>query len=124
MNPEQKVDVLRAACCVACVDGDNSESENALVKKIARDVGCGLASVNAMIDRAKTDPDFHKEQFGVLKEDPKETIVMLFQVAMADGVITDGEKTVLQNLANNLDIPPNVFGELISKVEKMLDEKK
>ena len=121
MTPMQKVDILRAACCVAGIDGQTTDAEKAVINKLASDAGVGRASVEAMIDRGSTDPEFCKEQFCILKEDPQESMAALLEVAMADGTLSDAEAQVLRSLAEQLSIPPDVFDQLISKVSKMLE---
>ena len=115
MTPTQKVEVLRACCCVAGANGSSGDQENVIVKRLAGEVGVGRASLNAMIDRAETDPEFYKEQFRVLKGEPQETMVLLLQVAMADGVIEESEIKVLRALATNLEVPTPVFDQLLAK---------
>ncbi len=120
MNPEQRVEILRAACCVAGIDGETSPNEKKLIDKLARGVGCGTASVEAMVARAKRDPNFYQQQFKVLKEDPKETLVELIQVAMADGVVSEVERDVLKKIAANLNLSEDVFDQLMVKVGEIL----
>ena len=120
MTPTQRIDLLRAACCVANADGNASESEMALVGKLIKEVGVGRASVQAMMERAKIDPAFCEDQFKILKSDPSDAMLFLLQVAMADGKLTEGEVRVLQTLANNLEVPADVFDKLISQVKDTL----
>lgn len=122
MTPAQRIDLLRAACCVANADGSASESEMILVKKLIKEVGVGRASVEAMMDRAKIDPTFCEDQFKILKSDPSDTMLALLQVAMADGELTEEEIRVLQALANNLEIPTDVFDQLIAQVKETLSQ--
>ena len=116
----QKVEVLRAACCVAGINGNLSEPEKTLLDKIAKEVGVGEASLNAMIERAQTDHDFHKDQFQILKENPQQCLATVLEVAMADGDISENEKTVLHSLAANLEVPSEVLDQLMSKVSDLL----
>lgn len=120
MTPMQKVEVLRAACCVAGIDGALIDKEKTLLDKIAREVGVGKASLNAMIERASTDEEFHKEQFRILKENPQQCLATVLEVAMADGQVSENEKMVLNSLANNLEVPSGVFDQLMSKVSDLL----
>ncbi|MFK7769801.1 MAG: TerB family tellurite resistance protein [Mariniblastus sp.] len=121
MTPMQKVDVLRAACCVAGIDGQPKESELAVINKLAGEVGVGRASLEAMIDRGATDPNFYQEQFKILKSDPQQSMAALLEVAMADGHITENETLVLRGLAGRLEVPEAVFDQLITGANKMLD---
>ena len=120
MTPTQRIDLLRAACCVANADGDAGEPEMALVGKLIKEVGVGRASVQAMMDRAKIDPAFCEDQFKILKSEPAEAMLFLLQVAMADGKLTDEEVRVLKTLANNLEVPDDVFDKMISQVRDSL----
>lgn len=119
MNPMFKVELLRAACCVAGIDGEIDEAEFAVLKKLADDVGVGDASLSAMMNRAKSDPDFYQEQFRVLKADPKESMAVLLQVALADRNVVDGEKVVLAKLGERLGVTQAIFDELMSRVQQM-----
>ncbi len=123
MTPDQRVDLLRAACCVAGADGKTTENEAALISKLAKSEGVGTASVNAMIERAQRDPDFCREQFRVLKADPKENMAILIEVAMADGKLTEAEINSLLALAENLEIRRGTFDQLITQVTKMLEQR-
>lgn len=120
MTPMQRVDVLRAACCVAGIDGQPNENEIKVINKLAAEVGVGRASLEAMIERGATDPNFHEEQFRVLNADPQATMAALLEVAMADGSVSDEETRVLRALSSRLSVTEEVFNELISNVSKML----
>ena len=119
MTPVEKVALLRAACCVAGIDKEITAPEEAVIRRLAADVGVGKASLQAMMDRATSDPDFYKEQFRAFKSEPQETMAGLLEVAIADGQINDAEVTVLGELANRLDIPPAVFEELVQRVKAL-----
>lgn len=119
MTPMQKVDVLRAACCVAGIDGEIGAGEAKLINRIAREVGVGKASLEAMVQRASNDPDFHQQQFRILKSDPQHCMSVVMEVALADGEISDLESSVLQSLSENLQVPPDVFDQLIAKARSL-----
>ena len=121
MTPMQKVDVLRAACCVAGTDGMPNEAERAVIDKLAADVGVGRASLEAMIERGATDPQFYQEQFCVLKSDPQESMAALLEIAIADGSLSDQEAFVLRALSEKLSIPTDVFDQLMANVSDMLN---
>lgn len=120
MDASVKVEILRASCCVAGADGGSSDPENQILKKLAKEIGVGSASLGAMIDRAETDPDFHRQQFEILKAEPTSTMAILFQVALSDGVLTDDELLVLKNLADNLEVPAEVFQQLHEAASRSL----
>ena len=105
----RQVDLLRAACCVAGADGAVSAAERRLLQRLADRAGVGTASMEAMIERAETDPNFHEEQFRVLKYDPKETMQLLFRVAVIDDELGKQEAGVLQRLAKRLEVSTEQF---------------
>jgi uncharacterized tellurite resistance protein B-like protein len=112
MDASTKVEILRAACCVGGADGKTTEEELKLLLKLAKEIGVGQASLTAMIERAETDPEFHRQQFGILKAEPTQTLAILFQIAMADGKVDESETGVLKNLADNLEVPGEIFEQV------------
>ena len=106
-----KVQVLRAACCVAGADGLTDPAERKIVEMLAAEVGVGAASLEAMLQRAETEADYVKDQFRVLKANPKETMGTLFSVAVADKSLDDQELVTLQKLAAKLDVSDEQYGQ-------------
>ena len=121
MTPMQKVEVLRAACCVAGIEGNIQECELPLLQKFAKEVGVGRASLDAMMARAKSDPNFHEEQFQILKSEPQKCMAAVLQVAMCDGEVTEAETQVLKALSQKLNVSDEVFGQLMSQVSGLMD---
>ena len=119
MRPMEQVEVLQAACCVAGTDGTISDQERELISKLGGDCGVGKASLQAMIERAKSDCSFCDEQFQILKTDPQETMAILLELAIVDGVIDDSEHAILQSFASRLNVPEQTFGELLGKVRSL-----
>jgi len=122
MTPSEKVEVLRASCCVAGADSNTDDAENTLLTKLAKEIGVGKASLEAMIERAENDPDFHQQQFQILKSDPAPTVAILIEVAVADGVLSEREITVLRNLATNLGIQPEVMDQLLKAAHDSVNQ--
>lgn len=112
MDPSTKVEVLRACCCIAGADQECSEREFQLLQRMAKEIGVGQASLQAMIDRAESDPAFHKQHFQILKAEPSQALAILFQVAAADGKLLPEEIAMLQSLANNLEVPQEIFDQV------------
>ena len=123
MQGMTKVEVLRAACCVAGIDGTTDEKELSILKELAEKVGVGQASLQAMIDRAETDQAFYREQFRVLKSDPSETIKLLLGVALADGRLGNRESQVLRLLALQLDVQGDEYDRWFEKIKSDLRSK-
>lgn len=123
MEAMRKVEVLRAACCVAGIDGDADEEEVAVLRNLAEEVGVGRTSLAAMIERAETDQAFYREQFRVLKADPKETLQLLLNVALSDGRLGNRESQVLRLLAIKLGVEGEQFDRWFDKVKDALRSK-
>jgi len=119
MTPAEKVALLRAACCVAGIDKEISAPEEAVIRRLASDVGVGAASLQAMMDRATSDQEFYKEQFNAFKSNPQQTMAGLLEVAVVDGQVSDAEVGVLGELASRLDVDPSVFQELVQQVREI-----
>ncbi len=116
--PMRRVEVLRAACCVAGIDGNVCDAEHPLLVRLANEAGVGGASLQAMINRASSDPTFFEKQFDIFKTDPEETLKALFQVAIADGRITQAERVLLHHFAEKLGMPEGQFERLLAAAEK------
>ena len=119
----RQVAILRAACCVAGADGHTSDAEQRIVKRLADEAGVGDASLEAMIERAETDKEFYLEQFRVLKSDQKETMQLLFRVAVADLALHKDEAFVLQQLSLRLEVPPAQYDKWLKQTIDFLKKK-
>jgi tellurite resistance protein len=124
MEAMRKVEILRAACCVAGIDGETDEKELAVLRDLAEEVGVGQTSLGAMIERAENDQAFYQEQFRVLKADPKETLKLLLSVALADGRLGNRESQVLKLLALRLDVDGDQFDRWFDKIKHALRSKR
>ena len=111
ITPAQQVDILRAACCVAAADGDVCQDELVELKKMADALGVGQASMQAMIDRALSDPSFFERQFDILKSEPLACLDVLLGICKTNGVLKKSEFQILTGLAIQLEISPTVFAE-------------
>ena len=120
----RQVDILRAACCVAGADGHITEAEQQIIKRLAGEAGVGAASLSAMIERAVTDERYYADQFRVLYVDPRETMQLLFRVAVVDGVLDKEEAVVLKRLAQRLEVPPARFDAWLKQAILFLEKKK
>lgn len=124
MSSMIQVEVLRAACCVAGADGVTTDEERSLLDKLAKQTGVGLASLEAMIDRACCDQDFCNEQFKILKAEPKDAMAILLEVAMVDGEIEAAELRVLSLFASRLSVPDDIFKQLAETAKQMAKDRR
>lgn len=121
MSLMAQVEIVRAACCIASLDGDICGKESKLLEKLADRVGIGAVSLGAMRERARKDPHFYEQQFNNLKSDARKTIQMLFAVAIADGKLSADERIVLQHFADKLGLPQDRFDHILDAAQTMLD---
>ena len=119
MTPTQRVEILRACCCIAGADGETTPDELAQIKQLAEAEGVGEASLNAMIERAEKDPDFFKQQFKILKSEPLTCLDALLRTCISNGLFKKSEYRVLKGLAQQLEIDSSEFK---AKVSAILDE--
>ena len=112
MTAMSRVEVLRAACCVAGGDGTVDAKERDYLTRLAEKVGVGKASLEAMIQRSEEEPEFYKQQFRVLKDDPEETIELLFRVAAMDGELEKNEVEMLKLFGLRLEVSSKRFMEI------------
>ena len=113
--PMRKVEILRAACCVASLDGVVHERERKLLEILRNEAGVGEASFNAMLARAQRDPDFFEEQFRIFRGNAQEILRTLVEVAAADGDITTADRVVLHHFAEKLSMNDEDFQALLDK---------
>ena len=114
------VDVLRAACCLAAVDGKITEREMPVIQKLADHAGVGQASLRAMIDRALHEPSYFEKQFEILKADPEPTLIALTGVAVSDGDLSMDQRVMLRYFADKLGLSADRFDKLMSAAEKLV----
>ena len=120
MTAMAKVEMLRAACCVAGADGTVDEKERKLINELAAKVGVGLASLEAMVLRAETEPDFYENQFRVLKTDASATMGLMFEVAAQDRNIDPAELKILQHFASRLGMDEAGFRDTFAATARKL----
>ncbi len=114
MTPMQRVEILRASCCIAGADGETTSDEMAHLRSLADSVGVGDASLTAMIERAERDPEFFQQQFRVLKEEPLTCLEVLIQTTLANGSVKESEFEILKGLATMLNIGDEDFRQKVS----------
>ena len=113
-----RVEILRAACCIAGLDRTICEKERPMLQRLADFAGVGTVSLDAMMQRAERDQDFYKEQFKILKADPEATITSLFCVACADGDLTQDQRIILRHFADRLGLDEPRFNRILDAAEK------
>lgn len=117
------LEILRAACCVAGLDGRVCDREHPLLERLAERAGVGKVSLAAMIELAEHDRHSYEEQFEIVKTDPERTIRVLLGVAAADNVLTVEERVIVAHFATKLGLSEQRFGELLAGAEKSIAER-
>ena len=98
----KEVEILRAACCIAGLDGEICESEERLLRELQEQAGVGEASFGAMLERARTDDDYHKDVLNVLRADTERVMKIMIEVARADGDISINERAIIRHLGEKI----------------------
>ena len=111
------IEILRAACCVAGIDGEICEREHPLLKRMAHAAGVDADWLNANLERALNDPLYFEHQFHLLQTDPEETMRVLFKVATVDGRFSLPERVILQHFAGKLGMERERYEQLLRDVE-------
>lgn len=112
------LEILKAACCVAGLDGEITEPERKALKVLAERAGVGRASLEAMKEMAIEDPDFFDHQLGMLNEDADLAIKTLLKVAIIDGAFGTNERVILQYFADKLGLTVERTDQLIAAAER------
>lgn len=115
-----RVEVLRAACCLAATDGKIHVRELKLLRKLADEAGVGQASFQAMIDRSLREPSYFEKQFELMKADADSTMLALFGVAISDGQLDEEQRIILGYFADKLGLSSQRFDQLLAASEKLL----
>ena len=118
----KEVEILRAACCVAGLDGGVCQDELMLLQRLASEVGVGSMSLDAMIKRAEGDSDFYQELFQYVSADAEATMKLLFRLAIADRELHVNERVVLYEFSKRLGVSEERYEELLSAAETEIED--
>ena len=119
------IETLRAACCIAGLDAKITPQERAVLDKLAEKVGVGKMSLEAMIDRARKDQNFYKDQFRFISSGAAAaTMNSLLGVAVADGERSADERVVLRFLGERMGLKAPDFDKLLVAAEKYVAMRK
>jgi tellurite resistance protein len=118
----EDTELLKAALAVAVADGQLQRSEMGVVEGLARRVGLGQVSFEAMIEAARTDESFADNIFIRSKEKARTTLELLVGLARIDGIISDEERKVIVRIATSLGITGDAFEQAYLAGIKRADE--
>lgn len=112
--------ILKAACCVAGVDDEVHHLEAPILKKLAKRCDVTLKTLTGWLDQARSNTVFYNEQFAIVRAKPDEAVKIMFLVAMADGFITEDEKSVIRHLARKLGMDDLRFRKIHRAATKQM----
>jgi len=112
MPLDEDLELLNAVLALALADGKLTRGEQGIIQGLAGRIGVGQVSLDAMVERAKTDPDMYKELS--IADSRKARLAMSLLVAQArvDGEISDEERGMLVKIAMRLGIDTGEFGQI------------
>ena len=106
---EQPIELIQAACCLAASDGEICASERRFLQHLASDAGIDPDALAVMIKRAETDESFLDDQFRIAGIDPRQTMAVLFKLAIVDGKLRKSEAATLRKLAVQMGATSDQF---------------
>lgn len=121
--PARRVDILRAACCVASVDRTLDPREVQTLRALAAAARVGDASLDAILARALEDDDFLADQLRLLHTQPVAVIATLIEVAQADGSVTIDEHVLLRYFAGKLGLDEADFSRARQRATRARGER-
>lgn len=111
----EQVELLKAAIVLAAADQVISPSERGLLTALAGRIGVGKVSLDAMIERALSDPAAREELFRRTMSDPEKAMELLVATARLDGEVADAEREVLAQIMQKLGISVERFADLYER---------
>lgn len=112
------VEILRAACCLAGIDREISDAERRVLTELAATAGVGQASFEAMMARARRDPEFYKDQFKLTQKDPEKAIMALLRVAFADGRLGNRERQLVVHFAEKVKLDRGRLDAMLAPLDQ------
>ncbi|MBI1373540.1 MAG: hypothetical protein GC159_12495 [Phycisphaera sp.] len=113
-----QADILRAAVCVAAMDGNVCPTEMRCLRVLAERIGVGERSLQRLIHQARNRPDFYQQQFQALSADADFAIKSLLYVASVDGRVCEDERIVIRHFAESLGVDDARFEQILKSAER------
>jgi uncharacterized membrane protein YebE (DUF533 family) len=108
----ENLELLKAALAMAAVDGKVCAREKSLLKALAAKAGVGGVSLQAMIDRAMTEPADRAKLFQGVISQPEKAMQLLVAAASIDGAITEDERSLLVDISFVLGVSSDRFDDV------------
>ena len=122
MKLREQLELLKATLVLAAADGEIRHSERGLYERLARRIGVGQASLDAMIDQAHDTHEALEEICSTAIADPQRAFKLLVAAARLDGEISEEEREVLVLMVPKLKLPPEQFTELYEEGLALADD--
>ena len=117
------VDLLKAAACIAGLDGEITPHEAQAIKHLAKRAGVRDDHLETLMEKARVDDDLLNEQLSVVRADPETTLAVLYQVAAIDGVVSGDERAVVEQFGVILGLSRERIDKIFEVVEQRLAAK-
>jgi tellurite resistance protein len=122
MSAAEDVGLLKAALAVAMADGELMRSEKGVVQGLARRIGVGRASFEAMLAAAEEDDSVADNILMRSKVKACTAFELLVAQARIDGEISAEERSLLVRIATSLGITGDEFAQLYQAAIKRADD--
>jgi len=122
LTPKQQAGVLRAAVCVAAMDGEIARNERKCLDVLAKRIGVGECSLNRLIERTSTRIEDVRNQIEDLKHDADNVIKTMLYVASVDGHVCENERMVIRQMAETLGMNETRFEKILTAAERHAQE--
>ena len=109
MGTMEDLELLRAAMALALADGEVARSEKGVLQGLAKRIGIGEASFEAMLEAAAHDDSIADNVLIQSKETARSGFELLVAQARIDGQISEEERGVLVRIATALGITDDEF---------------
>ena len=109
MGMMEELELLKAALAVALADGEIRRSEKGVVEGLARRVGVGQVSYQAMVELVEQDDSIADNVLIRSQAKARSALELLVAQARIDGEISDEERGVLVRIATSLGITGDEF---------------
>ncbi len=122
MSIHEDLELLNAVLALAMVDGKLTSSEMGVIEGLAARVGVGEVSLEAMIGRARREPDLHEGLRIECSTKARKAMALLVGQARIDGEISDAERELLVKISAQLGIDTDAFSRIYADGIARADE--
>ncbi len=122
MEDMEDIELLKATMSVAVADGQLLRSEMGVVEGLAKRIGLGTISYDAMLEAARQDESFADNILIQSREKARAAVRLLVGLARIDGIISDEERKVIVQIAVSLGITGEEFEQVYFAGLKHADE--